>query len=217
MREHRLYILLVFCLLFAGCEWLEDPNGSNSMEVKLSAKMGVHLTVNDYTKAAVNSNTAEPFGIGLIRFDEGNNSTGEVLTATLTAPQGDSHIREIQDFKKVSNSELVSAPQFFKNQNSKITYTAWYPWPMKNDGSLETGYVYNTTDNTLKFPITGDSDIMYAEPVEGNMSSGFEVMEFKHALSLFRFYVYSNSSSANSWGNLTSLKLSNTQIGRAHV
>lgn len=210
MRDLRLYIFFALCVFLSGCERVESPDNS-SAQVKLYAKMGVQLAVDSNTKAdgIITSTTESELNIGVVRLDEKTNDAdtpnypyfincGSPLTATLGVPdEKDSYLRIVSDF---------STPQFFKNSVDKITYAAWYPWPKE----ATQGYEYSSGEEgtTVKLPIpaTGDSDIMYANVVEGDMSEGFDVMEFNHALSLFRIYAYS-STGVIDWGSIVSLSL----------
>lgn len=213
MRVLKIYILAVLCALLTGCEREENPGNYNAGEVKLFARMGVHLSVEGGTKSIVNgavtNNSNEELSIGVARIDEKihksypyfrveDATTPLSLTAELGLPQPEEgNLRIISGFKNNSGND---APQFFVNSTDEIRYAAWYP---------ATG-TYNSTEEstTVTFPIpaSGDSDIMYSEPVTGSMESGFDVMQFNHALSMFRIYAYKSTTSFN-WGNIKSLKL----------
>ena len=213
MRGLRYYISFVLCFiifLLTGCRLQEHSIEYNENEVKLFARMGVHLSVESKTKGAVTSSTDSVLKIGIIRLDNSapyfNSCQNPPLTATLSEPiQNEGNLRTVSAF---------SSPQFFLNNTDKVTYTAWYPWPVasNDNGSLNAGipegynYTSDANGTTVTFPITGDSDIMYSNVVEGKMSDGFDVMQFNHALSLFRIYAY--RSTTQDWGNLTSLNIS---------
>ena len=200
MIKLRSYISLVIgisLLLLTGCIRVENPDYGD--KVKLYARMNGHLSVNQQTRSA------DGMEIGIIRLDEKNGGTMTAgwpyfincttpLTASLTGPDPEEgNLRTVTEF---------STPQFFKNSTDKIRYAAWFP---RLDNS---NYLSNEDGTTLTFtiPTTGDLDILYSDVVEGTMSTGFDVMEFKHALSLFRIYAYSSSASVN-WGSITSLEL----------
>ena len=75
MRHIKVYILFVFVALLpvlTACEREEMPGGHNAREVKLFAKMGVHLSVSQKTKGdgAISSTTDRTLNIGLVRIDE---------------------------------------------------------------------------------------------------------------------------------------------------
>lgn len=215
MKRIGIYILFILCALFAGCEREELPGGRDAREIRLFAHIGTHLSAQQ-TKGIVTNNTNQELNVGVVRLDE---KTGESKTegypyfincsptpleATFGTPNAeDGYLREVTSF---------SEAQFFKNSKDSVTYAAWYPWPKGWSAENKQGYDYSSGENgtTIKFPIpvAGDVDIMYSNPVSGTMYEGFDVMEFKHALSLFKVYVYSSSDPAKmDWGNVTSLKI----------
>ena len=72
MKEFKLYILLLFVAIFSCCERIENPEDFISKEVKLFARMGVHLTATQQTKGegVITSSTDSQLNIGVIRLDE---------------------------------------------------------------------------------------------------------------------------------------------------
>lgn len=209
MRDFKLYILLALCSILCSCERIAEPDPLKGKEIKLFAKMGVHLTATDQTKGdgTITSSTDTELGIGLVRLD-GNNTNfvncGTPLTATLGTPDSEnSYLRTVE----------FDSPQFFQNTTGKVRYAAWYPNDATYTGEGDKGKVVYSSENegtTITFPIppNGDSDIMYSNVAEGDMSNGFEVMQFNHALSLFNIYAYSSTSKEKlDWGNITSLTL----------
>jgi hypothetical protein len=60
-------------------------------------------------------------------------------------------------------------------------------------------------------PITGDSDIMYGNVTTGSQTDGFNVMQFDHALCIYRISVYSmqeeNNIQSSSWGTLKDMEI----------
>lgn len=213
MRGFRIYLLIIIGAILAGCEKDETPGGIDAREVRLFANMGVHISSLEQTKAivdgVVDNSTNEALTIGIVRLDEHvqscwpyfrseNQEPLVPLTAELGIPDNDEGgIRIVSNFKNGSDD----APQFFMNSQDSIKYTAWYP----GNGTFSSTEEKSTV--TFNIPVEGNMDIMYAEPVVGKMGSGFEVMKFKHALSLFRIYVYKNTSLE--WGNVKSITLSN--------
>ncbi len=211
MKRFGIYIYILFftaAALFAGCELLDEPQANNQMEVKLFARMGVHLHVKSATKGAITSTTDSVLKLGVLRLDTENpyfvNCATTPLTASLGQPNSnEGNLRTVTEF---------STSQFFANNESKVTYAAWYPWPVPDgnnglEAGVPTGYAYSTSaENTqVTFPITGDSDIMYSSVVSGTKQSGFDVMQFNHALCMFRIHVY--KSTDLDWGNLESVTL----------
>lgn len=211
MRDLRIYtILLVLCTFFCSCERIENPDDLKSKEVKLFARMGVHLSTSGQTKGTITSTTDVEMNIGVLRLDEDSKGEENYFvncgSAPLTAIVGNPDPEEGY-LRSVSN---FSEPQFFKDPTKKIWYTAWYPWPEGWTSENKQGYEYSSGENgtviTFPIPNTGDTDIMYSNIVEGEMQNGFEVMKFNHALSLFRVYAYCSSSSLD-WGEITQLQL----------
>lgn len=197
MREKYIYILsaaISLLTLLAGCTRVEKPDFGT--EIKLMARMGAHLTVSEQTKA---DGSLE---IGIVRTDKDGNdpwpefSAKSPLIATLSdVDPEEGSLRTITDFHTLSNANppvKTSVPQFFANATDKVRYAAWYP-----QGNYSAG--------VITFSVDGTSDVMYSDIAEGSMTTGFEVMDFHHALSLFRIYAYSSSSESLDWGNITSL------------
>lgn len=197
MRQIGKYILLILCMSLACCDRIETPLESDAMQVRLFANVDVHLDVEQTRSGAA----SESINIGIVRIDEKVNSgypffkECDLLTANLDTPaEGD--LRLVSGFKKGS----ADAPQFFRNSTDEIKYTAWFS---KSDYDFASDE--NSTKVTFQIPAAGDSDILYSNPVTGKMSTGFEVMQFNHALPLFRIYVY--KSNENTWGNLKSISV----------
>ncbi len=195
MRSLKLYILLVICAVFAGCERIDDISSLQGKEIKLFARMGVHLTASQQTKGdgVISSSTNRSFDIGIIRGDLSSSNSdyfsgASDMTATVGTPGDNMYLRGVSDF---------SVPQFFKNSQDEVVYAGWYPQSGKYDNSRNSV--------TFSIPETGDSDIMYSSIAKGTMSSGFDVMQFNHALSLFRIHVYKSTNIK--WGNVTSISL----------
>ena len=200
MKHICTYILWTLCLCIAACDRIEYPENFDARQVKLFARMGVHLSV-EQTKSVSSDSELK---IGIVRMDEKVATypyfkNCVMLTADLEPAEKDG-LRLVSGFKKGEND----APQFFRNSTDEVMYAAWYPCPQNEEGYA---FVSNDTSTTITFPIpsTGDSDILYSNPARGSMSTGFEIMQFHHALSLFRIYVY--KSNANTWGNLTSVSI----------
>ena len=222
MRGFKIYLLIIIGAILAGCEKDETPGGINAREVRLFANMGVHISSLEQTKAIVNgvvgNSTDKALSIGIVRLDESvhkycwpyfRKENGDTdsdgftdesltpLTAELGIPDNDEgSIRIVSNFKNGSND----APQFFMNSQDSVSYAAWYP----SSGTFNS--TNEKTTVTFNIPAEGNMDIMYAEPVAGMMGTGFDVMKFNHALSLFRIHVYKNTSLK--WGNVDSIAIS---------
>ena len=150
-------------------------------------------------------------------------SLGAPMAATLGEPDpANSYYRPI---------EFHNQAQFFPDAQNALRYVAWYPWeepalptPMLDEfgntywqdenGSL---YFSDTYKTSVTIDITGDKDVLYGNVIEGTLSTGFPVMEFDHALCLYRIYAYSmtggvdlggeGSMPADQWGKIEVLTL----------
>lgn len=196
MRNLRLYILFIIgisLMIISSCIRVENPDYGT--EIKLYARMGSYVSISGETRSE------DGLDIGIVRLDEKNGSEmtagwpyfincSDALTAKLTEPDSDNNnLRTITGF---------NTPQFFKNSTDKIRYAAWYPQGTYTSGSSGT---------TITHSIDGNTDLLYSDVVEGTMSTGFDVMEFHHALSLFKIYAYSSSAIVD-WGAIKSVSLS---------
>ena len=192
MRYIKTYILLALLAIFSSCEMIENPDDFKAKQINLFARMGVHLSVEQMTK----DGDTDGLQIGMIRKDE-NVNDNTFLTAYLRNPDPENGgLRMISGF---ATSSGASMPQFFKNSTDKVTYTAWYP---KTENITSANGDHQVT---FSIPNTGDKDIMYSKPVSGTMSSGFDVMQFNHALSLFRIYVYKSTN--REWESINNLSI----------
>ena len=201
MRQIAKYTLLILCAVFASCDRIEGPDEFDAKQVNLFARLGVNLDV-EQTR---NGSESGGLNIGIVRIDE-NASDGypyfknsSLMTADLGTP-GENNLRLISGFKK---SDGTDAPQFYRNSTDEISYVAWYPWPTDSNDEYSFQSDANGTEVTFPIPAEGNQDILYSYPVKGKMATGFEVMQFHHALPLFRIYVYKTNE--GSWGNLKSV------------
>lgn len=217
--KRYLYILLLATTL-VGClnNGEIDNIGHNPMEVRLWADVGYSPNISygprsvtrgtaTSTSGIVDATTDTTLFIGMARVNEAERSSypgflnrGVIINAEMGAPvPSNSYIRNIKFTE--------SLPQFFPNATDSVKYVAWAPW------KDEEGYDYESDENSTRvtIPITGDSDIMYANVVTGTKNSGFNVMKFDHALCIYRIYVYSMSdednSDSSSWGALDDLQI----------
>lgn len=182
--------------LWAGVGY--SPNGIYS-----STTRGTALS----TSGVVDPATDTILTIGMARIDEVYTPSypaflecGEPILAEMGRPDAsNSYLRDIT---------FTSSAQFFYNTTDMVKYVAWQPWLPEQEG-----YEYNSDDNatTVQIPITGESDIMFGNVVSGSQDSGFDVMEFDHALCLYRIYVYSMQDDSDiqtaSWGVLEDMKI----------
>ena len=196
----NILLLLVASVVTVSC--LNDSNletsARNPREVRLWADVGYSPNLVYSPQSATRGNANSTSGIidaatdtvmvlGMARIDELHTPSypdflncGEPILAEMGQPNAvNSYIRDIT---------FTSSAQFFYNTTDYVKYVAWQPWLPS-----EEGYEYSSNGDatTVKIPITGDSDIMYGDVVTGSHSDGFDVMEFNHALCIYRIYVYS--------------------------
>ena len=212
-------LLLAAALVVVGCLNNNDLEAerAESMKVRLWADMGYSPNI-VYSPSATRGNANSTSGIidaatdtlltiGMARIDEVYSLSypafvdcGEPILAEVGRPNpNNSYIRDI-NFK--------SAAQFFYNATDYVKYVAWQPWyPGKE------GYEYNSTATatTVRMPITGDSDILYGNVTTGSQTKGFDVMEFDHALCIYRIYVYTmqeeGGTQSMAWGKLEDMQI----------
>lgn len=159
------------------------------------------------TSGIIDAATDTVISIGMARIDEVHSLSypafvdcGEPILAEMGLPNpNNSYIRDIV---------FTSAAQFFYNTTDYVKYVAWQPW---RPG--EAGYEYNSTSTatTVRMPITGDSDILYGNVTTGSQIEGFELMEFEHALCVYRIYVYTmqeeGGTQSVAWGTLEDMNI----------
>ena len=163
MKQICTYMFLVLCLCVTACARIENPDDFDARQIKLFARIGVHLSV-EQTRSV---SSDEELTIGIVRIDQGEQTyypyfrEREQMTADLEATE-EGGLRLVSGFKKGESD----APQFFRNSTDEVMYAAWYPCPQEVDG-----YGFNSDENstTITFPIpeTGDSDILYSNSVMG--------------------------------------------------
>ena len=195
-----------------------DTPTHNPMEVRLWADVGYspNLVYTPQSKsrggATSTSGIIDPatdtiITMGMARIDELHTPSypdflncGEPILAEMGLPNAaNSYIRDIT---------FTSSAQFFYNTTDYVKYVAWQPW---RPGVAGYEYTSNGEATTVEIPITGDSDIMYGNVVTGSQIDGFDVMEFDHALCIYRIYVYSmqeeDGTQSASWGVLEDMNI----------
>ncbi|MBO5806160.1 MAG: fimbrillin family protein [Tidjanibacter sp.] len=117
--------------------------------------------------------------------------------------------------------EFLSQAQFFPDATSELRYVAWYPWTDTdaNPNDADDGSTYFSDDKAtyVTSDITGSKDVMYGNMIEGSLIAGFPVMEFDHALCVFRVHVYAmiaydefgNEIPVADWGKIEEITLNN--------
>lgn len=147
----------------------------------------------------------QEFNIGMARVSKKNDvdvypdfrTLGAPMAATLGLPEEGSLIRPI---------EFKHQAQFFPDQENPLRYAGWLPWNetdltnpyVDDDGSV---YVSDESKSEVTIDITGSKDIMYGDVIEGSYVTGFPVMEFNHALCVYRIFVYGMVTGVDAEGN----------------
>ncbi len=216
----NILLLSVAVVVATGCvndSSLDTPT-HNPMEVRLWADVGYspNLVYTPQSKsrggATSTSGIIDPatdtiITMGMARIDELHTPSypnflncGEPILAEMGLPNAaNSYIRDIT---------FTSSAQFFYNTTDYVKYVAWQPW---RPGVAGYEYTSSGEATTVEIPITGDSDIMYGNVVTGSQIDGFDVMEFDHALCIYRIYVYSmqeeDGTQSASWGVLEDMNI----------
>ena len=221
MKRVVRYTSLVISIAILAMSCTKDSDlqvgGSNPREIRLWANLGSSLSVEQMSRTTrgnassssgiVDAATDTLLTIGMARIDEVYSSfypafvdCGEPIIAEMGRPNpANSYIRDIT---------FTSAAQFFYNTTDYVKYVAWQPW---RPG--EEGYEYSSGSRatTVRIPITGDSDVMYGNVTTGSQTEGFELMEFDHALCVYRIYVYTmqeeSGTQSSAWGSLQDMNI----------
>lgn len=217
--KHRAYILaLLLGLLATGCVHndIDNPN-LNGNEVRLwggiTRTPGVRYASAPTSKGTSTSTSGilDPawngeLNIGVARVSKKEDSDlfpdfrnlGDPLAATLGLPDpSNSYYRPIS-FK--------TQAQFFPDDKNELRYVAWYPWNesdygtpnVDDDGST---YVSDVLKTAVTIDITGDKDVLYGNVIELKQKESFPIMEFDHALCLYRIYAYAMVGGVDMEGN----------------
>ncbi len=231
MKSLKYILVFVAAIILAACQkydadidslgkeielWASTPLSSSLIVSANSAKTRAGGTPGDNI---ITSITDKTFPIGMLRLDEMEGTGYPMFTyepefvpsapllAELGKPDaGNSNLREIQ---------FTSAAQFYRNSSREIKFAAWYPWK-NNDADYKFNSGEDATNVTI--PIDGATDILYGSIATGSMNTGFNVMEFNHALCVYRIYAYAmfvdnekdeDVNTAYAWGELEEMSIQN--------
>lgn len=174
------------------------------------------------TSGIITPTTDEELNIGIARVSKLEDADqfpefrllGNPLAATLGTPDPDNSYYRAIEFKHQA--------QFFPDADNELRYAGWYPWNesdlstpnVDDDGSV---YLSDELKTQVTIDINGAKDVLYGNMIEGTLKTGFPVMQFDHALCLFRIYAYATvggveiegSVSLDTWGELQTLTLQN--------
>ena len=207
--------VVALAMTLMGCvagDGIDTPNNED-MRIRLWAGIDRASANKQSTRGDANSTSGiltptsnEKLTIGMVRIDElysedypafvncGNDGKPNPIKAELDVPDpNNSYYRDIN---------FLSSAQFFYHATDLVKFAAWYPY--------DTGVYKSTPEKTtVKFPITGDVDIMYGNVSTGSQTNGFDIMTFDHALCVYRIYIYCmhEGVEGSSWGNLETMTM----------
>ncbi len=213
--KYRTLWVVALAMALMGCvagEGIDTPNNEN-MRIRLWAGIDKASANKQSTRGDANSTSGiltptskEKLTIGMVRIDElysndypafvncGNDGKPNPIMAELDVPDpNNSNYRDIN---------FLSSAQFFYHATDIVKFAAWYPY--------ETGEYNSTAEKTtIKFPVTGDVDVMYGNVSTGSQTNGFDIMTFDHALCVYRIYIYCmhEGVEGSSWGKLETMTM----------
>lgn len=204
--KYAVYFILALPIS-AGCveESLETDGGS---EIILSA--GLQGSVLSKAPAAgIYPDTDASYPVSLLRWDQDDNlswSNREFLHGELGVPEASSEgIRRPIDFVE---------PQYFKSRDLPAGFIGIYPKAVPGGGWEQSDGKYITSDDKMTYEMTykidGRTDVMVSDFMSGTQASGIDPLQFRHALCMFRFYVYAvDDTSRDQWGHLQEVSIVN--------
>ena len=198
MRHRFIYILtgLLLMVICTSCgNTLDDLTEQDPMEVILSTGIGEVAGESRGTGIMTNALTAD-LPVSFIRLDKEPGYPADYsgigyLPATID-----------KDTKVVS----FATRQYYNSNGNNSKFVAWYPSVQASSGAS----TWNAASGQVTFPVLdGTTDILLSETIEGSKLSqitGTRKIEFKHALTQVRVYVYATSTLAvSSWGKVQSI------------
>ena len=215
--KYRTLWVVALAMLLVGCVVGDDIDTPMDEKMRIRLWAGIDRTsaTIEGTRGDANSTSGiltptsnEKLTIGMVRIDElysenypafvncGNDGKPNPIKAELDLPDpNNSYYRDIN---------FLSSSQFFYTATDIVKFAAWYPYDKG---------VYESTEEetTVTFPVTGDVDVMYGNVSSGSQTDGFDIMNFDHALCVYRIYIYSMRSdeSDSSWGILREMTMEN--------
>lgn len=192
----RLYTLLVVsCLLMAGCDSEEDVGGSSN-HVAVQFGMG-EISRLKTTSGGDQWALNDPIGIFMLK-------NGQPLNSSNIAEGADNVEYKAQaDGNATSGFTPVSGiPIFYPHDGDNVDFIAYYPYK-----SSLTNYIYPVDVSVQTIP--ADIDVLYSNNATGyNKNSGMVDLQFNHALSKLSFTLISGTGSPD----LTGAKIEITNL-----
>lgn len=182
----RLYILLVVsCLLLAGCSSEEDVGGNSTLvAVQFGSGIVQTKTANGGNQWTLN----DPIGIFMVKNGQSLNSANIAEDADNRQYQAQTGNNYQSGFTSVGTDVI-----FYPQNGSNVDFIAYYPYK-----SPLTNYIYPVDVSNQASP--ADIDVLYANTANTassgyNKNSGTVVLQFNHALSKLSFTLISGDGS----------------------
>ena len=178
----KIISFVIFFMSVVSCFDMEDDMIVDN-EIHLKAVVASSV-LSTKTSGSVSPATEDPLYMGFVRIDEtlsGYPETfkgQEALTATMEGP---GNIKEINFNEK---------HQAFNDDRLGVRYTSWYPWYETAADEATGVYKYDPSTAQVSIPIDGDTDILYGSLVSGTRATGFNTIEYNHALCRYRIKAY---------------------------
>ncbi len=212
--KKNIYAIVTAAAAFSlyGCvENLQEDFTGEDMRINIGAKVNTSVLV---TKSGTNLdyNTDTTVNITLIRWDQ--NSGGN---ATYGREELGAVMETFTDAMNWERPISFVPPQFYLNRTDSVGFAGWYPASTDSRWTKENGRVVlpaNPSEghNTpyMVYDIDGSTDVMISTFTKGNFASGVPAMQFRHALCMYKFYVYAvDETTSEEWGDLTDMKILN--------
>lgn len=189
----------------SGCALRDDDLMAEAMRIQLGAEV-TSSVLSRVSPNVMDYDVNQSLQITLVRWDEnqGDNVSGRTeLGATMGTPATDgTWLREI----------AFDTPQFYNNKVGDVGFAGWYPasddadagWVKMADGKVI------DSNHTMTYNLDGTTDVMVSDFARGNFQSGMPALQFHHALSMYKIFVYAvDDGCKETWGELKQVTLSN--------
>ena len=214
IMKNIIYAIVTVAAAFSlyGCvENLQEGFTEEDMRINIGAKVNTSVLV---TKSGTNLdyNTDTTVNITLIRWDQ--NSGGN---ATYGREELGAVMETFTDAMNWERPISFVTPQFYLNRTDSVGFAGWYPastdsrWTKENERVVLPANPSEGHDTPyMVYDIDGSTDVMISTFTKGNFASGVPAMQFRHALCMYKFYVYAvDKATSDEWGDLTDMKILN--------
>ena len=214
IMKNIIYAIVAVAAAFSlyGCvENLQEGFTEEDMRINIGAKVNTSVLV---TKSGTNLdyNTDTTVNITLIRWDQ---NSGE--NATYGREELGAVMETFTDAMNWERPISFETPQFYLNRTDSVGFAGWYPASTDSLWTKENGRVVLPANPSeghdtpyMVYDIDGSTDVMISTFTKGNFASGVPAMQFRHALCMYKFYVYAvDEPTSDEWGDLTDMKILN--------